>query len=397
MTKIADETEYRRHVRIWKVLYALANRLICRKFRMTHEDLDVEGPVLLVSNHVTGWDPLLVAMSLRKKHVYYVGSEHIFRLGAVSKLLRFFLAPIARPKAGSGLETVRECLEHLKAGHSVCLFAEGERTWDGRSAEIFPATGKLVKMSGASLVTYRLSGGYLTLPRWRKTLRHGKMHGAPVGIYTPETLAAMRPKEVNDLINRDIFEDAWAAQKASGVVFTGRKPAEGLERALYLCPGCGKIGTLRTKDSRIFCACGFGALYSENGFSALQDTDGDRGEAPFPTLVEWDAWQKEALRRYVREAPADRPLLSDDRLRFSEIDAGHEGRRLGTGTLRMYPDRLCFSGLEIPLAEIRTMAMIQANRLVFSTKDGYYEVYSKPHARVNLRKYLEVRNGAAGQ
>ena len=72
--------DYQRHQKIWKVLYALANRWICRSFNLTHEDLRVEGPVLLIPNHVCAWDPLLVAMSLREKQVYYVASEHLFRL-----------------------------------------------------------------------------------------------------------------------------------------------------------------------------------------------------------------------------------------------------------------------------------------------------------------------------
>ena len=56
---------YARHQKIWRVLYALSHRWICRKFNLSHEDLRLEGPVLLVPNHVSAWDPLLVAMSLR--------------------------------------------------------------------------------------------------------------------------------------------------------------------------------------------------------------------------------------------------------------------------------------------------------------------------------------------
>ena len=144
---------YLRHQKIWRGLYALANRWICRKFNMTHEDLHVEGPVLLIPNHVSAWDPLLVAMSLRDKQVYYVASEHIFRLGFVTKLLEWLVGPIPRRKASSGADTVKACLRHLRAGHSICLFAEGEQSWDGLTQPIFPATGKLAKSSGASLVT----------------------------------------------------------------------------------------------------------------------------------------------------------------------------------------------------------------------------------------------------
>ena len=148
--------DYQRHQRIWRLLYALTHRWICRKFNLTHEDLRVEGPVILIPNHVNAWDPLLVAMSLRDKQVYYVASEHIFRWGLVARLLERLVAPIARRKASLGTDTVKACLRHLRAGHSICIFAEGEQCWDGLSQKIFPATGKLAKSSGASLVTYRI-------------------------------------------------------------------------------------------------------------------------------------------------------------------------------------------------------------------------------------------------
>ena len=55
---------YRRHQIIWKILQRLLRIPVCRKFRMSHKDLSIEGPILLIPNHVTTWDPLLVAMSL---------------------------------------------------------------------------------------------------------------------------------------------------------------------------------------------------------------------------------------------------------------------------------------------------------------------------------------------
>ena len=58
--------EYKRHLRVWKILYPLVHPWLCRKFNLTHEDLHVEGPVLLIPNHVCAWDPLLVAMSLKE-------------------------------------------------------------------------------------------------------------------------------------------------------------------------------------------------------------------------------------------------------------------------------------------------------------------------------------------
>ena len=389
---------YPRHVKTWRFLYALASSYICRKFALTHEDLDIEGPVLLIPNHVTNWDPLLVAMSLKKKHVYFVATEHIFRLGFASKLLTYFLAPIARPKGGSGLETVRNCVEHLKKGHSICLFAEGEASWDGQTHPIFPATGKLVQLSGATLVTYRLEGAYLSLPRWRKTMRRGKVYGHPIRIYSPEELKKMTAREINQAIDRDIYENAWEREKTTGAVYRGKNPAEGLERGLYLCPKCRKIGTLKTAGDMIFCDCGLKRRYTEAGFADDAEPEGAGPEAGanasavpfFPTFIEWDAWQKQTLQEMAAVQDPAHPFFSDSGLSLSRILPDHRSESLASGTLTLFPDRLELENCVFPVSEISSVAMVQANRLLFTFRNEYYEAFTDPSSRTNLRKYLDL-------
>ena len=79
--------KHRRHERIWRALYSLLHGTICRLFSLKAEPCFPEGPCLVISNHVTDWDPLLLAMSFPKNSVYYVASEHLFRQGLVSQIL----------------------------------------------------------------------------------------------------------------------------------------------------------------------------------------------------------------------------------------------------------------------------------------------------------------------
>ncbi|MCR5663734.1 MAG: 1-acyl-sn-glycerol-3-phosphate acyltransferase [Oscillospiraceae bacterium] len=371
--------DHERLQRNWRALYRLCHRYICRKFNMTHEDLSVDGPVLLIPNHSCGWDPLLVAMSLPEKQVYFVASEHIFRLGFVSRLLERFLAPIPRKKASSGADTVKACLRHLKAGHSVCLFAEGEQTWDGVSRPVFPATGKLVKSSGATLVTYRIEGAYLSLPRWGKGVRRGRVHGAPVGIYPPETLRSMTPQAINALIERDLYENAWTRQRENPVAFKGRRRAEGLERMLYLCPSCRRIGTLQSRGDRVFCSCGLDLHYTEEGFFNPCE--------PFSTLADWDAWQRKTLKT-IDFSPSE-PCFSDEGAVLSRIGAGHREELLARGKLLRYADRLECGAFSFPADEIVSMAMVQDHLLLFSFRDEYYQIRAGKNA--NLKKYLDLQ------
>ena len=371
--------EYRRHVALFRALAKIMIPPISLLFHLTHEDLRVDGPVLLIPNHSNAWDPLLVGTSLKNKHVYFVASEHLSRLGLVSRVLNWVIGPIPRRKASVGTDTVKACLRHFRAGHSVCLFAEGEQCWDGRTASVFPATGKLARASGATLVTFRVEGGYLSLPRWGRDIRRGKVHVHPVGIYPPEQLQKMTPKEINELIERDISEDAWARQRAHPVRYRSRRRAQGLERALYACPGCRCIGTLQTEGDRIFCRCGFSRSYTETGFFSP--------ETPFASIAEWDQWQKKLL--LERDFPRHGDLLFFDRdMELSRIQKDHSEELLAAGDLRQYSDRLVLGTWSFPLADIGTMAMVLSHLLLLNINGEYYQIRAKKD--VNLRKYLEI-------
>ena len=262
-TEITGRT---RHRFVWRVLCVVLYPFVTRIFRFSPEPFDRTGPCLIVSNHMTNWDPVLIAMSLRRKQAYFVASEHLFRKGRVTRILTWLFAPISRGKGGASLDTVRACLRHLREGDSVCLFAEGDCTWDGRSAGIFPATGKLVRNSGAALITYRFEGSYLTYPRWGGKLRKGKMTGRVVNVYEPEQLREMTPQEISEAVNRDIYVDAMEQQRQAPVRYRSKAPAEYLETALYLCPECRRIGTLRSSGEYVRCSCGFTRQMTETGF-----------------------------------------------------------------------------------------------------------------------------------
>ena len=366
--------------RFWRFLQWFAPRFVIRRFRYSCDRIEGGGPCLIVANHVTDLDPFFVGVAHKDSPVAFVASEHIFRMGLVSKVINALLAPIPRSKAASGASTVKNCLRRLRAGESVGLFAEGDRSWDGLTHAVFPATGKLAKAAGVPLVTFRIEGGYLSSPRWADTVRPGRMHGTLVHTYSAEELKAMTAEEVTAAIDRDIFEDAWARQLAEPVVYESKAPAEGMERAFVVCPGCGRIGTLRSRGNAVFCPeCGFKASVDKNGFF-------EEG-APFRTPAEWDEWQKNELASLVRSGKSmsmGEPVLC----RFSELDeGGGKSKKLGSVLLDadMGSGELVAGDMRFPLEGIANMSMVRANRLLFTSPEGYYELKCKKGV---LRKYL---------
>lgn len=379
--------KYTRHKKVWHILYALIHRPFACLLNMSWEVCRVEGPCIVIPNHVTAIDPLMVAMSFPDRPLYFVASEHLFRKGLISAALNWLVEPIPRKKASSGVDTVMAVLRHLRSGRSVCLFAEGEASWNGRSGEIFPATGKMVRRSGATLITYRLEGAYLTDPRWSRFLHRGRIYGHAVGVYPPEQLKAMSGEEIDRLINGDIREDAWQRQETEHRHFKNRRRAENLETALFMCPQCGRIGSLRSRGCRLECSCGLGLEYTEEG--------GFEPPRPFENIALWDDWQHEKLK--TGDYPHEGELLfSDGDMSLVEIEEGHRQRQLGRGELRQYPRYLSCAGYDFLLDSISDMAMVQTGVLLFSREGKYYEIRTDK-ARC-LRKYLAVwKNSRQGR
>lgn len=325
---------------------------------------------IVLANHATNFDPVFVAVAF--PHMYLVGSEHISRWGFTSKLLKFFLAPILRPKGSVASATVKEILQTLRNGKNVCLFAEGSCSWDGTPNPILPSTGKMVQKARCGLVTYRLSGGFFTYPRWSTSgMRKGPVFGEPVNVYTAEQLASMTTKEINDAIVRDLGEDAYARQQTDPKLYRSSRTAEGLEYLLYRCPACGAMDQIHTHGDTVECsACGLKARY--DGYGLLHGL-------PFETLKEYQDWQEaqigEDLLLNTPYTSASGKLISVANSVATDVDEG---------PVTMTAEAFACGSTSIPMSEISNMDIHGKNVIVFTAGKDYYEL--KPEG--NGYKYV---------
>lgn len=365
--------ERTRHEKFWAFAQIIDKPLMKYLYNLKAEKCEYSGPALVIANHSNDLDPLILAACFPKNQMYFVASEHIFRLGFISKVLSYLVAPIPRKKASSGADTVKACLRNLKAGNSVALMAEGEATWDGRSIDAFSATGKLAKSSGASLITVRITGAYLSNPRWGNGRRKGRVSTKIVHIYTPDELAAMSAQEVQAAINSDIYEDCWEKQKENPVEFFGDNRAEYIERAVFMCPECKGIGTIHSSGNNFHCdSCGFGGEVSTFGtFWPAK---------PFENMAQWDEWQKEQI------ASRSDWKFYDDNVTLTMIPSGHEEIELGTSALFLSHGVMICGSMSFIVKDITNMSMVQARRLLISYGGNYYELMANDIT--SLRKYL---------
>ena len=366
------------------------------------EPADIEGPLVVCINHTCAMDPLFVGSAFRHRPLAFIASEHLLRDPKWGDFLDKYTSLIPHQKGKNANRTALATIKRVRKGESVFLAPEGEQTWDGVPMEVRPSTGGLIRSCKATLVTYLIEGGYLAQPRWAYSPRKGKVYGHPVNVYSPETLAGMSDEEIEKAVADDLNFDVWEWQKSrpgGPLRYKCRKGgnAEGLERAVFSCPECRRMGTLKTKGDRISCGCGFSMRLADTGFFDPPE--------PFENITDWEKADRKLLTSVLETAktehlPAsgseDEPargdaaeIFGDDDIVLSEIEAGHSSTELARGTLSLSCEGgktvLDICGYRFPYGSIEEMMMVLAGRVLFSTSDGYYELFSKT---ANMRKYL---------
>ena len=119
------------------------------------EHVPKSGAVIVASNHVSFWDPLLVGTAaIREQH--YLAKEELFR-GLLGWLIRAYNAiPIRRGTADlSGLAKAKDV---LRSGRSLILFPEGTRARGNELRPARPGLGVLAVATDAFIVPTSILG-----------------------------------------------------------------------------------------------------------------------------------------------------------------------------------------------------------------------------------------------
>ena len=372
--------ELRRHQIFYNCVLPFVHVFNKWKFNYKFDSLkEIEGPYLILANHNLELDPLLIGDAIGK-HTYFVASEHLLRKGFVSKLLMYFLKPIIHMKGRQGAKTVKQMLRTLQEGHKVCIFPEGNRSFNGVTMEMQASIAKVAKKAKVKLITYRVEGGYFTQPRWSTNLRKGKIQGRLIHVYEPEQLVQMSDEQISEAIITDLHEDAYETQKREPIQFRGDNLAFGLESTIFTCPKCGEMGKLHSKNDRFYCECGFEATYDVYGY--LTDKDGKQY-----TVTELDRLQREALKERIKTWNPEMPLF-EDQVTIYRIGANHELIGTEVGSFKAYVDRLECGGESLDYAGMDGMAIYSRNAMIIHhpSVEGHLEV--KSNIAFNALKYL---------
>lgn len=337
-------------------------------------------PYVVVANHVTELDFYFTGKMFSTPLGFVVG-QGLLQNRFMELLLVKGFGCISKQKGTTDVRNTMQMLRRLRSGRNICLFVEGNTTFDGRTGPFPPATGGLLKAMGAGLITCRIEGAYFALPRWGCGLRRGRTAIRLVNAYPKETLAQMDAQEINHLLTRDLAEDAYLRQLAQPVAYRGRQTAQGLEHALYLCPLCESQNSLLGQGDTVLCtACHQSAVYTPYGMLA--------GDFPHTTIRDWCDWQKERLAVLARQQPQADLVHDPQQTLFLQDEAGRLSP-LAEGRMRMSRQTLAVGEYTLPIADLTGFEIYRKNILQLSTRDGRH-LQTGQQMGFNALKYRDL-------
>lgn len=359
-----------------------------------HEVLqNLKAPYVVVANHVSTRDPFWISVFVPGP-VFWVGSDSNMRSTLMRWLLKL-VGTIPKAKVIPDIETVNDIVQVVRRQKGIIgLFPEGAQSWNGATLPLVPSTAKLLKLLKVPVVRVLIRGGYFALPRWTWKRRRGAVILDFSLLFTPEELKNMPVENLSAALDQALCHDEFTDPYLAGKAYRSPRRAEHVELSLYLCSNCESIGSLRSQGNRLFCtACG--ALWKLDRFYQLR-----KMSAPyrsFASIPEWDAWQagvvQEKVRRAVSEAP-NHPIVSDTGVLLLQGHKANPLRRIRTGTLILFPDRLelaTLSGerLQFPLQNLEGITVLKRQLLEFYQGRTLYQVRF-PFRYMSARKWQEL-------
>ena len=264
------------------------------------EDLrpaDLRPPYILLSNHNAFMDFKVMSDAIWPNKANYVVAIDGF-LGR-EKLLRD-VGCICKRKFTNDILLVRQIKRSLHDLKNICvIFPEARYSLCGTTAVLPESLGQLCRMMKVPVVMLTCHGHHVNSPFWDSAHDRGvnPIEAKIEVLFTPEELAEKTANEINERLVEAFRYDDFAWQKEKGIKVTYPKRAEGLHKVLYQCPECGAEYRMASENDRLFCrACGKGWRMTELGELEAED-----GNTRFSHIPDWYEWERENVRREVRE------------------------------------------------------------------------------------------------
>jgi 1-acyl-sn-glycerol-3-phosphate acyltransferase len=181
------------------VIKSIANRLI-NKYLNKYANITVEnqevldkikGPVIIVGNHLSNSDALILNRVTKKLDPYFVAGVKLTN-NSLSRIGYVAFKTIQIQPNSADIEAMKKCIERVKNGNSIFIFPEGTRSRNGALMEARKGVILIAKKCGVPILPIGMAGTEKLMPINTDDMGKESFHNADVHVnigepfYLPE-------------------------------------------------------------------------------------------------------------------------------------------------------------------------------------------------------------------
>ena len=176
----------------------LLTHLVCRYRVSGREHIPLSGSLLVVANHLSWYDPIILALVLRRR-VWFFAKQEVFRWPVVGWLCRLTgQIPVHRGEGDRA--ALEKALVYLRAGKALLFFPEGTVERQEQMLAAHTGMAMLAVRTGATILPVGHTGTRRILRSWFP----------PVTIHIGEPLVPVVPagvahKTALQMITQDVM------------------------------------------------------------------------------------------------------------------------------------------------------------------------------------------------
>ncbi len=150
---------------IWQELghYFIIFFILYPYFKIFHR-ISIEGrenipkgkSILVASNHISNFDPVIVSLAVLRP-VAYMAKKELFSVPVISQLIQF-LGAFSVNRGKLEVSTIKSAKAVLKTNWLLGIFPEGTRIKTGKIGNVHKGFGYLAKATGAEILPLGISG-----------------------------------------------------------------------------------------------------------------------------------------------------------------------------------------------------------------------------------------------
>lgn len=175
-------------------------------------------PFLLVSNHASGFDPVVTWYVLRKRQIAFLSKKENFHAPVYGRILmRCGFLPIDRTDPRKAIASIQRAAEMMKSeGLSYCVYPEGTRNYGRELLSFHDGVFRIAQKAEAPIVVMTIKGSETIADKF-------PWHRSTVDVFVSaviprEDVLRMRTRDLSEMAREVILRDSATVVDKNGKI-----------------------------------------------------------------------------------------------------------------------------------------------------------------------------------